>query len=101
MFFIMIDYEMCGLEPDEAELLIGQTFDLAESFQTEGPLKDLSAVLLKDDDPYVSKDLAARLEKAERPTHGSWQKAYAQACLAGKTYLLNMDYVFNRFLRIY
>ena len=90
MFFIMIDYEMCGLEPDEAELLVGQMFDLAESFQTEGPLKDLSAVLLKDGDPYVSKDLAARLEKADRPTHGSWQKAYAQACLADKTYLLIM-----------
>ena len=90
MFFIMIDYEMCGLDPDEAELLIGQMFDLAESFQTEGPLKDLSGILLEDGDPYLSKDLAMRLEKPDRATHGAWQKAYAQACLADKTYLLIM-----------
>ena len=73
MFFIMIDYEMCGLDPDEAELLIGQMFDLAESFQTEGPLKDLSGVLLKDDDPYVSKDLAARLEKRDDGWKDGWR----------------------------
>lgn len=100
MFFIMIDYEMCGLDPDEAELLIGQMFDLAESFQTEGPLKDLSGILLEDGDPYLSKDLATRLEKPDRATHGAWQKAYAQACLADKTYHIINHMILIAFLRM-
>ena len=75
----MLDFAMCGLTGAEALDLIGQMFDLTDTFKTE-PFATLDEILLDEGDPHLAKILEGKLSKQREAAKGSWQKAYAQAC---------------------